>query len=96
MHCGYTTWGHAQCGRVWHYLCLHMSCVLQHSMAGHQRTVGIPAGGGRADTPAGGGQVGIPAGATLRVGMHAHAMGEEGAEEEAVPWELGNIKFQLG
>ena len=45
---------------------------------GHQRTVGIPAGGGRADTPAGGGQVGIPAGATLRMGMHAHAMGEGG------------------
>ena len=47
-------------------------------MAGHQRTVGIPAGGGRADTPAGGGQVGIPAGATLRMGIHAHAMGEGG------------------
>ena len=45
---------------------------------GHQRTVGIPAGGGRADTPAGGGQVGIPAGATLRMGIHAHAMGEGG------------------
>ena len=52
--------------------------ILQHSMAGHQRTVGIPAGGGRADTPAGGGQVGIPAGATLRMGIHAHAMGEGG------------------
>jgi len=47
-------------------------------MAGHQRTVGIPAGGGRADTLAGGGQVGIPAGATLRMGIHAHAMGEGG------------------
>ena len=53
--------------------------ILQCSTAwGHQRTVGIPAGGGRADTPAGGGQVGIPAGATLRMGMHAHAMGEGG------------------
>ena len=54
---------------------------IQHYTAwGHQRTVGIPAGGGRADTPAGGGQVGIPAGATLRMGMHAHAtgMGEGG------------------
>jgi len=38
--------------------------------------VGIPAGGGRADTPAGGGQAGIPAGATLRMGMHAYAVGE--------------------
>ena len=52
--------------------------ILQHSMAGHQRTVGIPAGGGRADTPAGGGQVGIPAGATLRMGIHAHATGVGG------------------
>ena len=50
--------------------------TVQHG--GHQRTVGIPAGGGRADTPAGGGQVGIPAGATLRMGMHSHAMGEGG------------------
>jgi hypothetical protein len=41
-------------------------------MAGHQRTADTPAGGGRADTPAGGGQ----AGAVLRMGMHAHAMGE--------------------
>jgi len=44
--------------------------ILQYSMAGHRRTVGIPAGGGRADTPAG-----IPAGATLRMGTHAHATG---------------------
>ena len=44
----------------------------------HQRTVGIPAGGGRADTPAGGGQVRIPAGATPRMGIHAHAVGEGG------------------
>jgi hypothetical protein len=67
MHCGYTTWGHAQCGRVWHHLCLCVSRALQHSMAGGQ--VGIPAGGG---------QAGIPAGATLRMGMHSHAMGEGG------------------
>jgi hypothetical protein len=53
-------------------------CTLQHIMAGNQRTAGIPAGGGRADTPAGGGQVGIPAGATPRMGVHAHAMGEGG------------------
>ena len=45
-------------------------------MAGHQRAVGIPAGGGRADTPAGGGQAGIPAGAILRMGIHACAMGK--------------------
>jgi len=34
--------------------------------------------GGRADTPAGGGQASIPAGATLRMGIHAQAMGEGG------------------
>ncbi len=43
-------------------------------MAGHQRAADTPAGGGRADTPVGGGQ----AGAILRMGMHAHAMGEGG------------------
>ena len=73
------------------YIIYNIYTTVQHG--GHQRTVGIPAGGGRADTPAGGGQVGIPAGATLRMGMHAHAMD---TEEEAVPWELGNIKFQVG
>ena len=59
---------------------IYVYYILQCSMAGHQRTVGIPAGGGRADTPAGGGQVGIPAGATLRMGIHAHAtdVGEGG------------------
>ena len=40
-------------------LCL---CIIYYSVTGHQRTVGIPAGGGRADIPAGGGQAGIPAG----------------------------------
>ena len=54
---------------------IYVYYILQYSMTGHQRTVGIPAGGGRADTPAGGGQVGIPAGATLRMGIHAHATG---------------------
>ena len=68
---------------------IYVYTTVQHG--GHQRTVGIPAGGGRADTPAGGGQVGIPAGATLRMGVHAHAMGKEDTEEKAVPWELGNI-----
>jgi hypothetical protein len=43
-------------------------------MAVHQRTVGIPAGGGRADTPAGGEQAGILAGAVLRMGMHVLAL----------------------
>ena len=74
----YTMWGHAQHGHAWHYLHLCTHSTVQHSMAGHQGTVGIPAGGGRADTPAGGGQVGIPAGATLRMGIHAYAMGEGG------------------
>ena len=60
------------------YIYVYYILLIQHSMAGHQRTAGIPAGGGRADTPAGGGQVGIPAGATLRMGIHAHAMGEGG------------------
>ena len=64
------------------YIIYNIYTTVQHG--GHQRTVGIPAGGG---------QVGIPAGATLRMGMHAHAMD---TEEEAVPWELGNIKFQVG
>jgi hypothetical protein len=41
-------------------------------MAGHQRTADTPAGEGRADTPAGEEQVG----AILRIGTHAHAMGE--------------------
>ena len=58
------------------YIIYNVHATVQHG--GHQWTVGIPAGGGRADTPAGGGQVGIPAGATLRMGMHAHAMGEGG------------------
>jgi len=58
------------------YIIYNIYTTVQHG--GHQRTVGIPAGGGRADTPAGGGQVGIPAGATLRMGMHSHAMGEGG------------------
>ena len=62
-------------------------CTVLYSMAGHQWTVGIPAGGGRADTRAGGGQVGIPAGATLQHGW-AYMLtlwGKEGTEEEAVP-----------
>ena len=78
MHC-VTKHGGA-CSAVTHgiiYIYVHL-CMLEHSMAGHQRTVGIPAGGGRADTPTGGGQVDIPAGATLRMGMHAHAAGEGG------------------
>jgi hypothetical protein len=71
--------------------------TVQYSMAVHQRTVGIPAGGGRADTPAGGEQAGIPAGAMLRMGIHMLTLwGKEDTEEEAVPWELGNIKFQVG
>jgi hypothetical protein len=36
--------------------------MIFYSGTGHQRTVGIPAGGGRADIPVGGGQAGIPAG----------------------------------
>jgi hypothetical protein len=47
-------------------------------MAGHQRTADTPAGGGRADTPAGGGQ----AGSILRMGIHAHAMGERRIRRE--------------
>ena len=58
------------------YIIYNIYATVQHG--GHQRTVGTPAGGGRADTPVGSGQVGIPAGATLRMGMHAHAMGEGG------------------
>ena len=50
-----------------YYIYIRMCATVQHG--GHQRTVGIPAGGG---------QVGIPAGATPRMGMHAHAMGEGG------------------
>ena len=46
---------------------MYVIYILQHSMAGGQ--VGIPAGGG---------QAGIPAGATLRMGIHAHAMREGG------------------
>jgi hypothetical protein len=43
-----------------------------------RRTPRTPAGGGRADTTAGGGQ----AGATLRMGVHACAMGERGMRRE--------------
>jgi hypothetical protein len=77
MHCVTQRGGaHSTVTRGIIYIYVHY--VLQHSMAGHQRTIGTPAGGGRADTPAGGGQVGIPAGATLRMGTRAHAMGEGG------------------
>jgi hypothetical protein len=54
-------------------------------MAGHQRTVGIPAGGGRAGTPAGGGQAGIPVGAILRMGINPYAMGRKDTEGEGAP-----------
>jgi hypothetical protein len=47
----YIIWGHVKYCRVW----LNLYLIYQ-SMAGHQRTVDTPAGGGRADTPAGGGQ----------------------------------------
>ena len=74
MHCGYTTRGYAQCGRAWRMashvalsISMYVIYILQHSMAGGQ--VGIPAGGG---------QAGIPAGATLRMGIHAHAVREGG------------------
>ena len=74
--------------------------ILQYSTAwGHQRTVGIPAGGGRADgrTPqrAANRQA-------LRRALHygwAYMLtlwGKEDTEGEAVPWKLGNIKFQVG
>ena len=71
--------------------------VIYYSTAwGHQRTVGIPAGGGRADTPAGGGQASIPAGAAHGWAHMLTLWGKEDTGEEAVPWELGNIKFQVG
>jgi hypothetical protein len=63
-------------GIIYIYACMYTT--VQCSMAGHQWTVGIPAGGGRADTPAGSGQVGIPAGATLRMDIHSRAVGEGG------------------
>ena len=37
------------------------------SIADHQRTMGIPAGGRRADTPVGGGQAGIPPAGAINV-----------------------------
>ena len=73
MGVGAARYSAVTCGII--YIYVHYTLLIQCSMAGHQRTAGIPAGGGRADTPAGGGQVGIPAGATLRMGIHAHATG---------------------
>jgi hypothetical protein len=77
MHC-VTQYGGMYSTVTHDIIYIYVYMLLQYSMAGHQRTAGIPVAGGRADTPAGGGQVGIPAGATLRMGTHARAMGEEG------------------
>jgi hypothetical protein len=60
---------------------------MRFSVAGHQRTAGIPAGGGRADTPAGGGLAGIPVGAILYYGWaYMLALWGKGDTEGAPTW----------
>ena len=93
----YTMWGHAQCGHAWHYPHNIYVCniILPCSTAwGHQRTVGIPAGGRTprraADRWA------------FRRALHygwtyiLALWGKEDTEEEAAPWELGNINSRWG
>jgi hypothetical protein len=72
-----------------------MYVILCYSAAwGHQRTVGIPADG-RTPRRAADRQAFRRA---LHYGWAYMLMlwGKEVTEEEAVPWELGNIKFQVG
>ena len=93
----YTMWGHAQYGHAWHYPYNIYVCniILPCSTAwGHQRTVGIPAGG---RTPRRAADRQAPRQA-LCCGWASMLTlwRKEDTEEEAVPWELGNIKFQVG